>query len=331
MIRLFKSNHFPALILAIVFLSAWAFILRFFGGQTVVMPEKGYPVGQWLLEGMNQAFGIDSLTAFLLWLVLVVTQSVLFGVLAEKLQLLYKNTWLPVVFFGLSLMVFPSQLIWNGELLANCFLVFAVMALFRAQGKDRALPALINSGIAAGLALLFSPGTLLFLPVFFLGIWLFKPIRLLDIFQFLFGYTFFPILGFSLVFGTEEWPLLLDYFSQPLFSLAYNPIWQEPYFLGFGIYISLLFLFTFVRMQQNFFRNTVKVRKMQQFLVFYFVLSLLFVLAGNQSFKTGISLLSLPVSVFMSYHFLPDKRAWFREIEFWLILAGIFLLHVPLF
>lgn len=330
MIRFFKNNQFGGLVGTLLFLTGLALLLWFFSIPSSTEPVH-FPIALWIVEGMTSLMGEGSRSEFFIVLAFILLQSTLFGIMAERTQLLYKNTWLPVLFFGFFQLIFPAQLRMNGELLANTFLVLAVLAVFMAQGKERALPALMNAGLCTGIAFLFAPATMLFIPVFLLGILLFKPLRGLDLLQYLLGIVYPVLIAFSVFYFADMDAEIKAYTEGTYFKAGEGQIWSNPYFLGFSIGMGLLFLVIFVRMQQNFFRNTIRVRKFQQFLFFYFLIALLYAMIGAQSIETGIGILALPLSIFLSYYFLPDKRQWLQEVVFFLILFSVFLLHRPLF
>lgn len=330
MIRFLKNNQFTTLLLVLGLLLGLGFLL--YGLDPIVIPLlEPTPLTKWTQEFLERLFGGTQTAVFGIVILLIILQSLLFGLLAERHQLLYKNTWLPVLFFGLFNMVFPEQLTLHPELLANTFLVLAVIAIFQAQGKEKAMPALVNAGILGGIAFLFAPGTFLIIPVFIVGIMFFKPLTGLDIFQYLTGYGL--VLFFSATFmyliGREN--VVHVYFNSTWLSPGSSEVWRDPYFLVFMGLLVFILIPTFFLLQQNFFRNTVRVRKLQQYLLVYLFFTVLYAFFGIQPIENAMSILALPLSVFLTYFFLSDKRKWVREFIFVLFLFAIFLQHVHLF
>ncbi|MBI1221948.1 MAG: hypothetical protein GC180_05025 [Bacteroidetes bacterium] len=326
MIRLLKNYQFISLLLSVATLFAIGTFLWLL--HAPVEPDKGEsPFSLWMNEGILQLFGPDSFSGFVVLLVLVIIQSILFGALAERTQLLYKNTWLPILFFGLFNLVFPEQLRFNPELLANVFLVLAVVSMFQAQGKERALPALLNSGILCGVSFLFAPSTFLFIPVFVIGIVMFKQVRALDIFQYLFGYFLVLFTGVTVTYllGMQEVPAA--YLRLPYLHTGTFKIWKNPNFAGMMALMALVLIPTLLRLQQNFYKNTIRVRKLQQFILLYFIFSLGYVVFGAQHIQTAIGITALPLSVYFTYYFLSDKRKWLRELVFLVLLMLVILQH----
>lgn len=330
MIRYLKNNQLGSLLFILGFLGAWGALLINLSGVSETQ-EKIAPFALWMQQGLVELFGETSQGPAAVALLLILLQSILFGALAERNQLLYKNTWLPILFFALFNLVFPAQLNLSAELMANTFLVLAVMAMFQSQGKEFALPALMNAGILCGLAFLFAPSTFLFIPVFMLGILLFKQVRVLDFLQYLTGYMLVIFLTITVLYMLNMETVVFDYWAINFLHPGDGSIWQEPYFLGFSLFILVILVPSLFRVQQNFYKNTVRVRKLQQFILVYFLFAMLYILLGAQSAKTAMGILALPLSVYFTYHYLPEKRKFIKDLSFFLLLFAILMQHWPLF
>ncbi len=330
MIRYLKNNQLGSLLFILGFILAWGFLLINLSPVPAIQ-EGIAPFSLWVQQGLFGFFVAPSYGPSLVALGLILLQSILFGVLAERNQLLYKNTWLPILFFALFNLVFKMQLSLSAELMANTFLVLAVMAMFQAQGKERALPAILNSGMLCGMAFLFAPSTFLFIPVFLFGIMLFKQVRVLDFLQYLTGYGLVIFLTITILYMLNLEAVVANYWAINFLHPGDGTIWREPYFLGFTVFLLLILIPTLFRVQQNFYKNTVRVRKLQQFILVYFVFAILYIFLGAQSAKTAMGILALPLSVYFTYHYLPGNRKFLKDISFFVLLFAILLQHWPLF
>lgn len=330
MIRYLKNNQLGSLLFILSFAASGGVIFINLNGTPAVQQDIA-PFAQWMQQGLAALFGEESNGASIIALVLILLQSILFGALAERTQLLYKNTWLPILFFALFNLVFPAQLQLTAELMANTFLVLAVMSIFQAQGKEFALPALMNAGILCGMAFLFAPSTFLFFPVFILGIVLFKQVRLLDFLQFFTGYFIVLFLSVTVLYLLGLESVVEEYMALSFMHPGDGAIWREPYFAGLGVFLLIILVPTLFRVQQNFYKNTVRVRKLQQFILAYFIFAVIYSILGAQSAKTAMSVLALPLSVYFTYHFLPEKRKFLKDVSFFLLLFAILLQHLSLF
>lgn len=330
MIRYLKNNQLGSLLFILGFIIAWGLLL--INLSDVAGVQQGVaPFSLWMQEGLVELFDASSIWPSVFVLIIILFQSILFGSLAERNQLLYKNTWLPILFFALFNMVFQAQLNLSAELLANTFLVLAVMSMFQAQGKEYALPALINAGMLCGMAFLFAPSTFLFIPVFLFGIMLFKQVRTLDFLQYLTGYGLVLFLAITVLYLLNMEAVVGEYWTINFLHPGDGSIWREPYFIGFSAFLLLILIPTLFRVQQNFYKNTVRVRKLQQFIFVYFVFAIIYSLLGAQSAKTAMGILALPLSVYFTYHYLPEKRKFLKDVSFFLLLFAILLQHWHLF
>ncbi|MDX5319771.1 MAG: DUF6427 family protein [Bacteroidota bacterium] len=330
MIRLLKNNQFASLLISLGMVIAFGIVSYSVESEHQSIPIE-VPFARWMQEGLDALFGLNGSGSIVVVISLISIQSLVFGILAERTQLLYKTTWLPVLFFGLLNLTFPEQFYTQQDLWSNMFLLLAVMAMFRAQGMERALPALMNAGLLSGLAFMFSPSTFLFIPLFLIGIVLFKQVRGVDIFQYLFGYAFVLLTTLTVLklIGRDE---IIDQYLQVKFlHLGQTSVWKDPYFSVFVAGLALIMVPTFLRLQQNFYKNTIRVRKLQQFILIYFFVAIVYAIFGAQKVQTAFGILALPLAVYLTYYFLPDKRIWLKESIFLLLLFAIFMQHARWF
>lgn len=291
------------------------FLIFFFTGISKE-PELFYPIDGFLNQFMQN--GGTEVVLF----VFVVLESLYFGWLVQKYQLLYKTTWLPSLFFGIFSLLFPVNMNMLPAHLSGMFLLFSVNSLFKAQGKERTLPEVFSSGFFLGMAILAEPQALVFLFTLMFGMFIFKPSRILDYLQLLAGIAM-PLYFYGIVaFLLPEVPALQSYLSLPLLVMEWRPLgtdWNSLITAAFGL---LILFFVFIRLQQNFFKNTVKVRKYQQFMLVYFLSSVFVVTFSPQPVFQNIIYLAGPISIYLAYYFLSDKRKVLREVVF---IAMLFL------
>jgi len=179
-----------------------------------------------------------------------------------------------------------------------------------------------------GISSFFAPEIILFLPVIIFGMYAFKPGRVLDILQLILGLTlpWYFLINLNFVF---DWNLaLLGYLNQSLLA-ATLPDWLSDWnTLIFFSLLSLLFIYILLQVQQNFFRNTIRVRKYQQFIFMYFISSLILSIISRRPFEETLVYLAAPLAVYLSYYFLSDKRRFLREAIFYLVVLGLFMVQL---
>ncbi|TNE79038.1 MAG: hypothetical protein EP332_12295 [Bacteroidetes bacterium] len=301
-------------VIAVVLLLV-AFLVFTFMGQSQVA-EPYYLQDQWWIN-----FASTGVWAKVASFVLILLEAVFAAVLTQKYQLLYKATWLPLFFYGMVCLLFPVQLNILPSHLAMLFLLLSINSLFQAQGKEKTLPELFSAGFFLGMAGLFQNQSLLFVPTLIIGIFSFKPSRIIDYLQFLIG-VLMPLYFYGiLAFMQPSLPGLIQEDLKPLISMEWRPMGDELNALMILGFTLVFLLFVFIRLQQNFFRNTVKVRKYQQFMLVYFLNAAFLVAFSPQPLYQNIPFLAGPMSVYLTYYFLPDKRKVLKEFIFILMLG----------
>lgn len=327
MIRLLKNTQFQSLVGIFILLAVLLFVL--FQWSVPAPDEARYAIGQWW-----QGWRIKLLSPGMEWWLAaigLVVQSLIFGVVVEKNNVLYKNTYLPVMMFSLFGLVFPEQMHLSIHLFANLFMILAIAALFRVQGREKALPFIINTGLSLGVALILVPQTVFFVLLFLLGIVLFKPLRVADLLQFFFGLLVPPYFLALGLFLTDQKEVLFTYINADYWTWNGPVLMTEPIFLGFLIFIALFLLIIFFRLQQNFYKNTVRTRKYQQFMLAYTITAIAMFLFSGQPVRQNLIFLSAPLSVFLTYYFLPDKRIILKELIFYVLIAFVAIIHLNIF
>jgi hypothetical protein len=321
LIQLFKNNHAQAILATLAFLAGMALLVFQVSAESA--EHIMYPAGQWLKKAKDAFFYGKNHGEALVSSCLIIVQALYFGYIMCRHDILHKNTYLPAVFFGLFNMLFPEQLKLTSQLAGNGFMVLAIGNIFSIQGKEKALPGIMNAGMFMGLAVLFIPQMLVFIPLFLVALFLFKPLRSVDFFQFLTG-VLLPVylLGMLLFFLGYEVDTAA-YFKQNIFDTHFDVLTGDNSFILFFLgFLALILLMVFVRLQQNFYKNTVKMRKYQQFMLAYFFFSVLSLIFSPQPFQQNFTFVAAPLGVFLSYYFLSGKKRWAKEAVFLLLLLG---------
>ena len=104
------------------------------------------------------------------------------------------------------------------------------------------------------------------------------------------------------------------------FPLSYNINYDNYLVL---IPVVVILALCFVKLQQNFFRSYVQVRKSFQLLFVAFLIAAASFYVKAAFELNHFLLCAVPVAVFFSYYFLYAKRKWFYEVLFGLLLISI--------
>jgi hypothetical protein len=189
------------------------------------------------------------------------------------------------------------------------------------KGKDA-------KATAYDLGMIVAIGSLIYLPFiyFFLAIWIaliiFKPFNWREWVAGIMGYGtifFFLAVYYYLNDSLEQfyaiWLPLAAKFPDSVNINYYDYLMLIP--------VIVILVLCFFKLQQNFFRSYVQVRKSFQLLFIVFLMAGLtfYVKAAFQ--LDHFLLCAVPAAVFFSYYFLYAKGRWFYEVLFGLMLIGI--------
>jgi len=275
-----------------------------------------------LLIPVTDQYSFSPLFNIFVAAVLVFIQALLLNNLVNNYNLLGKPTFLPALMYVTVSSLFTPFLVITPALFCNflvIWLLFKLLGLYKS--KD-------SKSTAYDLGMIVAVGSIVYLPFiyFFLLVWIgliiFRPINwrefaaaiigYLSIFFFLAVYYF---LNNRLSQFYEIWKTLLTRFPETININYLNFLVLVP--------VVIIFILCFFKIQQNFFRSYVQIRKSFQLLL------LMFLIAGFSFYFTAafelnhFLLCAAPASLFFSYYFLHAKRKWFYETLFLLQLITI--------
>jgi len=218
--------------------------------------------------------------------------------------------------------LYPPWLALTAPLICNLLLIWMLFKLLSFYKSNDA------KSVAYDLGMIIGVGSLIYLPFIymFLAVWIalviFRPFNwrewaagimgYITIFFFLAVYFF---INNSLAQFYRLWLPLATRFPVSVDINYYNYLVLVP--------VIAILVLCFLKLQQNFFRSYVQVRKSFQLLFMIFLIAgfSFYVKAAFQ--LTHFLLCAVPAAVFFSYYFLYARRRWFYELLYALLLAGI--------
>ncbi|MBC6992796.1 hypothetical protein QWY85_15335 [Neolewinella lacunae] len=166
MLSLFRTNQAYAGLLLFLYALVLQLPLFLGGGEPRPPYTGGGVLGTWLMEQLAQHRNF----ALLLPVLLVGVQGVQANTLATRHQLSRVVTQFPGLFLVLMWAVVPAFRWLHPIQVANVFLLFALLSLGRLYKRNEPAVALFNAGAWLGVASLFFPEYLFFLPAFLIGV-----------------------------------------------------------------------------------------------------------------------------------------------------------------
>ena len=270
-------------------------------------------------------FGVDQIstaTNVLFAGIIVFAQALLLNHLVNHFNLLGKPTFLPALMYITVSGLFVPFLVLSPPLICNFLLIWMLFKLFSFyKSKDA-------KGTSYDLGLIVAVGSIIYLPFIymFLAVWIalviFKPFNWREWVAGILGYV-------TIFFFLAVYYYLNDRLAE--FYIIWIPLGTRfPGVININYYnylvlipVIVILVLCFFKLQQNFFRSYVQIRKSFQLLFIVFLIAGLsfYVKAAFQ--LNSFILCAGPAAVFFSYYFLYAKRKWFYEVLFGVLLISI--------
>lgn len=252
---------------------------------------------------------------------LVFLQAVFINYIVSSQGILYKDTFLPGLIYIVLNSFFIQQTELTPQLISNTFVLLLLQRLCYLYESKNPLLVVLDAGLYLGIGILFNYDLLLFLPFILISVIIFTSFNL--------RYLVVSILGICIplyftaiyFYVTNRYDELLLYIVQSfeqkqLKTIETNWIRLLPWVIILPITVASVF-----NLQQNFFRNKVKTRRIIQsiYLMLFFGLAGLFF--ENVNYLYALVYLSVPVSIVVAYYFISDRRFILKEILFFALVA----------
>ncbi len=265
----------------------------------------------------------------LLMVLVVSTSAIYFNRLMNRHEVLYKNSYLPSLFYVLLSSAFPAFLSVHPIHFINLMLLLLLDSSFDFFKNDRVVKSIFNGGFLTGVIciiyfpmfplILFYFMVLVILRSFELREWLIAAVGIFVPFFFL-AVWWFP----QTLIGQVHW--LNDYILNYRLAVL-MPLPAKANVLA--LFIGLLVLVSIVKLRSHYYKNIVRTRAYQQsiILLLLFLIGIIF-LSGNMM-VANFSTLVIPCAVVITYWFVAaKKRLWFYELTLWAFIGLIVWNHL---
>lgn len=252
----------------------------------------------------------------------VFIQAILLNHLVNHFNLLGKPTFLPALMYVTASALFKPFLVLSPPLLCNFLVIWMLFKLFKLYKSNDAKSAAYDLGMMVAV------GSVIYLPFiyFFLAVWialfLFRPFNWREIVAGIIGYA-------TIFFFLAVYYYLNDSLNQ--FSGIWLPLgtkFPDTIDIHYFNYLVLIPVVTilvlcFFKLQQNFFKSYVQVRKSFQLLFIIFLIAGLSFYIKKPFNINHFLLCTIPCAVFFAYYFLYAKTRWFYESLYLLLLISV--------
>lgn len=270
----------------------------------------------WVFSWLNTS----KVVSFLLSSALVATSALLLNQLVIQHEILFKRNYYPAFFYALLCSLFPEYVYVSPGLVINFFMILAMSRLFELYKAPHPTDAIFLAGMLCGLTLLFSPTYGVMLVYLLLGLFFFRNFHYKEFFAALLGFVLPVFMGIT-----------LNYIANGVFVPAYVsfPNFEVRNIVGYLLYSPLLLVFVLLilsslRVLRNFWRNTIKTRRIIQLLYVYLVLTVFLLFTGNEEPLQESILMILPVAILSAHYFTTiNKIPMYRKVFYWVLIAAI--------
>ena len=258
----------------------------------------------------------------LLAAIMVLGQALLVNNLVNRFNLLGKPTFLPALMYAVLSGLFAPFIILSAPLLCNFLVIWMLFKLFSFYKSDDSKSAAYDLGmiVAVG-SLIYLPFIYLF-PMIWIGLFFFRPFNWREYAAAVIGFItvyFFVVVYYylnnSLVRFKTLWIPLGAKFPLKLNINHYNYLVLIP--------VLILLLLCVAKLQQNFLKSYVQVRKSFQLLVIFFIVAAIAFYVNTPFNLTHFLLCIVPAAIFFSYYFVYAKSKWVYEPLFAMLLLSI--------
>ncbi len=318
MIKLLKRN--PGIAFIIVPLITIAIWSLSYNGFTVAT-TGAMPLYDLLLHILPAE---NKIGYFVLGLLLVISQAFHLNYVFNKNEVIYKNSWLPSLFYVLLMSLIPQFLAFQPVLITNSISIFILEKIFRLYKNQQPLSLDFDTGMLISISSLFYFPSIFISLLFFSGIIILKPFSWRDWVVGFLGMLLPFFLMFTYYFLTDQF----QYFTARFFTSNIRQQIDVAQLLpqGFGVtigYISLLLLLSVFALQKNFSKNVIRTRNYQQMMFIFIITAALEILTSPVNQLYRFIILAIPFSFLIAYYFLAIKKTWFAETAFWILICNI--------
>lgn len=318
-IRLFKESHPATFIIVPVFILIFLVISWHGPGEYVV--QNPMPLYDLVLGFVNSI--PELLTGFFV-LAILVSQVFHLNFIIGKHEVLYRNSYLPALLFTVLLVMIPQFMTFHPVLLVNSLLIFVFDKLFKIYKNPSPLPMMFDACFLIGIATLIYLPAISFFLLFAASVLILKTFSWRDWTIGFIGFCLPFFFAFVYYFWIDGLDTLKEKFFLNNISRLINP---EGFALrGYTItlvVISLITILTLLRISQNFYKNTTRIRNFQQVIFISMVVGMLSLAVTGSVAIYRFSILTIPLSTMISYYFLSGKKAWWNEVLFWILIATV--------
>lgn len=253
---------------------------------------------------------VSKLVSFLLSTAIIYFSALLLNNLLIQHDVLFQRNYLGAYFYCICTSFFPEYFYLSPSIVINLFMILSLHRLFELYKAPNPIDNIFLSGLLAGMCVLFSFSYVIILLYLLLGIAFFRTLNPKEMFAALLGFVLPPFIGIALNFIVNG-EFLPAYFTFPTFNI--QNLTQYMLLSPISLVLAIAVVAT-LRIVRNFWRNTIKTRRILQLLYIYLGLTLILTLSGKGDQLQESMLVALPISIILAHYFTVNgKLGWIRK------------------
>lgn len=310
-VRLFKSQDPFNIILLLVLV----YLLRLpylFNNEPIPVFIYNEPFSVFMFSKLNFIWSHKTWNVIITGLIYF-AQALWLNKIVSDFSLLFKNSYLPALLFVIITSVFSTFFALDAAIFIIFFQLLLLTKLFNLYKHPNAVMIALDAGIITAIASLFYFPSVVWLLATWTSLIIFRSFNWRE-----------WVAGLSGMLIPYMFVALYYFWNDDLtsFYLIWKPLkgafWQINVFPQTIDYLPLLPMLLMLvtalnKLRENFYKNVVHVRKCQQVLIVFILITALSYYIKPSFRVNHFILLAAPLSVFLSYYFLVAKRNWLSE------------------
>lgn len=326
MIKFFSKYQPLYLISLLPIILALVWLPNFLFPKANVIPISN--IATPIFDLITNIVDVESIYMRIVAIILVYLQAIWFANLVNSQEIFRNKNYLPALFFVLLMSSYPALQKLNPILLANFFIIPVFQQLKNLYLKKSIKTELFLMGFLTGLASLVYFPYVIFSLFVFLSLIIFRTPSLRQLFIILLGLAF-PYYWFYSVLFLLDIPFNIPGENIEV-SISFIEImsgynWKDYIYFVFG---SVFFVLSFFRILAFNTNRTVIVKNFINSYLVFLVISFLSLFWIKKYPVPLAGMIVFPFSVFLSNFFINQKKPWFAEMLFWIIVAVVFVYNL---
>jgi hypothetical protein len=326
LIRFYRNSH-PSSFFTIPFIALLCWIPFVFlrPESFIVNVADSMPLYEWLYSGISRLHVWLQLA--ISWL-LISIQAIYLNQLIVKHELFPRLTFLPALLFITLSVLFPEMMLIQPAFFVNLILLVVLDKVFFFYKNPTPARQVFDASFLLAVATLIDGSAITFYIYLLISLLILLPFYwrtwIISFVAFALPYYFMSVYFFLTDSLASFW---LQRIPKALHFTQFVPPHLKPLQIATLCLLLLMFIFSVYSVAKNFYRNIIRIRRYFQLTFLFILFSLLSLLFTRAVSLQSISILTIPISIFLSYFLLQVKKKAFAEILFFLLVMFIILVR----